>query len=181
MNTARQPLMFSERQAAFPPFRPECRASGVLMHVTSLPSPYGIGDVGPAAFAWVDRLRDAGQRWWQSLPLGPTGCGNSPYSCLSSFAGNGLLVSPDLLIGEGLLSPGDSEPGRRLPRSAVDFEAVIAFKHRLLDKSWSNFASDPHSALRAEFEQFCVEQAHWLDDHALFRAFNKGANATLTP
>ena len=170
MNTARQPVMFSERQLALPPLTPERRASGVLMHVTSLPSTYGIGDVGPAAFAWVDRLHDAGQGWWQSLPLGPTGCGNSPYSCLSSFAGNGLLASPDLLIEEGLLSPGDCEAGRRLPRSAVDFEAVIAFKHRLLDQSWSNFASDSHSALRLEFEQFCAEQAHWLDDHALFRA-----------
>ena len=94
-----------EHQVALPPFRPECRTSGVLMHVTSLPSPYGIGDVGPAAFAWVDRLHDAGQGWWQALPLGPTGCGNSPYSCLSSFAGNTLLVSPDLLIEDGLLSP----------------------------------------------------------------------------
>ena len=111
------------------------------MHVTSLPSPYGIGDVGPAAFAWVDRLHDAGQRWWQALPLGPTGCGNSPYSCLSSFAGNALLVSPDLLIEDGLLSPSDCEEGRRLPKSAVDFDAVIAFKHRLLDQAWSNFAS----------------------------------------
>src|ERR1700687_2350423 len=92
-----------------PPFPPEYRASGLLLHVTSLPSPYGIGDLGPAAFAWVDRLHDAGQRWWQALPLGPTGCVNSPYSCLSSFAGNTLLVSPDLLIEDGLLSPTDCE------------------------------------------------------------------------
>src|SRR5215470_603138 len=95
-----------------PPFDPEHRASGVLLHVTSLPSPYGIGDVGPVAFAWVDRLHELGQSWWQALPLGPTGLGNSPYQCLSSFAGNGLLVSPDLLIEEGLLSPGDCEEGR---------------------------------------------------------------------
>lgn len=72
MNTAREPVMFSERQLALPPFTPERRASRVLIHVTSLPSPYGIGDVGPAAFAWVDRLHDAGQGWWQSLPLGPS-------------------------------------------------------------------------------------------------------------
>jgi 4-alpha-glucanotransferase len=153
-----------------PPFSPEDRSSGVLMHVTSLPSPYGIGDVGPAAFEWVDRLHDAGQRWWQALPLGPTGCANSPYSCLSSFAGNALLVSPDLLIEDGLLSPTDCEAGRRLPKSAVDFDAVIAFKHRLLVQAWSNFNSAPRSDLRAEFEQFCLEQAHWLDDYALFRA-----------
>ena len=140
------------------------------MHVTSLPSPYGIGDVGPAAFAWVDRLHDAGQRWWQALPLGPTGCGNSPYSCLSSFAGNALLVSPDLLIEDGLLSPTDCESGRRLPKSAVDFDAVIAFKHRLLDQAWRNFDSSARPELRADFERFCSEEAHWLDDYALFRA-----------
>ena len=76
------------------PFPPEYRASGVLLHVTSLPSRYGIGDLGPSARAWIDRLADAGQSWWQSLPLGPAGYGNSPYQPLSSFAGNELLVSP---------------------------------------------------------------------------------------
>jgi 4-alpha-glucanotransferase len=169
----------AEHQAALPPFTSERRSSGVLLHVTSLPSPYGIGDVGPAAFAWVDRLHDAGQGWWQSLPLGPTGCGNSPYSCLSSFAGNGLLVSPDLLIEDGLLRPDDCEDGRRLPKSAVDFDAVIAFKHRLLDQCWSNFARAPRHPLRDEFERFSFEQAHWLDEHALFRALKarlKGAH-----
>src|SRR5208283_4922859 len=139
----------SEHQAALPPFRPDYRSSGVLMHVTSLPSPYGIGDLGPAAFEWVDRLHDAGQGWWQALPLGPTGCGNSPYSCLSSFAGNSLLVSPDLLIEDGLLSPTDCKPGRYLPKSAVDFDTIIAFKHRLLDQAWRNFDSSAHQALQA--------------------------------
>jgi 4-alpha-glucanotransferase len=75
---------------SFSPFPSGYRASGVLLHVTSLPSPYGIGDAGPAARAWIDRLHEAGQTWWQSLPLGPTGYGNSPYQALSSFAGNGL-------------------------------------------------------------------------------------------
>ena len=160
----------SEYQAAFPPFRPGCRSSGVLMHVTSLPSPYGIGDVGPAAFKWVDRLHDAGQSWWQALPLGPTGCGNSPYSCLSSFAGNALLVSPDLVTEDGLLSPTDCVSGRRPPESAVDFDAVIHFKHHLLDLAWRNFKSSARPELRADFERFNSEQAHWLDDYALFRA-----------
>src|SRR3989449_4019634 len=91
------------RLSSVVPFPPGYRASGVLLRVTSLPSPYGIGDLGPAAFAWVDRLHDAGQSWWQALPLGPTGYGNSPYQCLSSFAGNGLLISPELLIEDGLL------------------------------------------------------------------------------
>jgi len=142
----------------------------VLMHVTSLPSPYGIGDVGPAAFAWVDRLHDAGQRWWQSLPLGPIGRGNSPYSCLSSFAGNPLLVSPDLLIEDGLLDASDCDAARDLPRSVVDFDAVIVFKHRLLDQTWLKFDSKPSLQLLDDFERFCSEEAHWLDDYALFRA-----------
>jgi len=78
-----------------PLFPPAYRASGVLLHVTSLPTPYGIGDLGPAAVAWIDRLHETGQTWWQALPLGPTGFGDSPYQSLSSFAGNPLLISPD--------------------------------------------------------------------------------------
>lgn len=152
------------------PFPPGDRTSGVLMHVTSLPSPYGIGDLGPAAFDWVDRLHDAGQSWWQALPLGPAGGGNSPYSSPSSFAGNTLLISPDLLVEDGLLKPTDCDAGPRLPKSAVDYDAVIAFKHRLLDTAWRHFNSFAGADLRAEFEQYCFEQAHWLDDYALFRA-----------
>jgi 4-alpha-glucanotransferase len=163
-------MISSEHQPAFPPFRSDQRSSGVLLHVTSLPSPYGIGDVGPAAFEWVDRLHDAGQSWWQALPLGPAGLGNSPYSCLSSFAGNSLLVSPDLLIEDGLLRRSECAQGRNLSRSAVDFEAVIAFKHRLLDQAWRNFDPATHRALWTEFERFCAVEAHWLDDYALFRA-----------
>src|SRR5580692_6794101 len=94
-----------------PPFPPAYRASGLLLHVTSLPSPYGIGDVGPAALAWVDRLQQAGQSWWQALPMGPTGYANSPYQPLSSFAGNGLLISPDWLIEDSLLLASDCAAG----------------------------------------------------------------------
>jgi 4-alpha-glucanotransferase len=121
----------------------------------------------------VDRLHDAGQRWWQALPLGPTGCCNSPYSGLSSFAGNSLLVSPDLLIEDGLLGLGDCEAGRLFPKSAVDFDAVIAFKHRLLDEAWRNFESSARPELRTDFDRFCWEEAHWLDDYALFRALKE--------
>ncbi|HVS00967.1 MAG TPA: 4-alpha-glucanotransferase, partial [Thermoanaerobaculia bacterium] len=109
------------------PFPAGYRASGVLLHVTSLPSPYGIGDVGPPAMAWVDRLHEAGQGWWQGLPLGPTGYGNSPYQALSSFAGNGLLVSPDWLVEEGLLRSGDCET-HPFPAAVVDYSAVLSFK-----------------------------------------------------
>ncbi len=114
----------SEHQSTLPPFRPGQCSSGVLLHMASRPSPYGIGDVGPAAFAWVDQLHDAGQRWWQALPLGPSGLGNSPYSCLSSFAGNSLLISPDLLNEDGLLRPSDGDAGRCLPKGTMDFDAV---------------------------------------------------------
>jgi 4-alpha-glucanotransferase len=106
-----------------PPFPPEYRASGVLLHVTSLPSRYGIGDVGPAAMKWIDLLQESGQSWWQSLPLGPTGYGNSPYQSLSSFAGNALLVSPDWLIEDGLLSTTDCV-SPQASAAAVDFDAV---------------------------------------------------------
>src|ERR1700756_2347367 len=98
-----------DQRVSLLPFPQGYRASGVLMHVTSLPSPYGIGDLGQGAADWVDRLHEAGQSWWQALPLGPTGYGNSPYQSLSSFAGNGLLISPDLLMDDGLLSASDCE------------------------------------------------------------------------
>jgi 4-alpha-glucanotransferase len=96
-------------RVSIPPFPPEYRGSGVLLHVASLPSPYGIGDVGPAALARIDRLHEAEQSWWQALPLGPTVYGNSPYQSLSSFAGNELLTGPDGLIEDGLLRVRDCE------------------------------------------------------------------------
>src|SRR5271169_3227199 len=154
--------------ASDPPFPPEYRASGLLLHVTSLPSPYGIGDLGSAAFSWVDRLHNAGQRWWQSLPLGPTGYGNSPYQSLSSFAGNALLVSPGCLISDGLLHAGDCE--RRFSADVVDYDSVMPFKRRLLETAWTNFRAGERKHLRPAYEEFCTQQAHWLDDYALFRA-----------
>jgi 4-alpha-glucanotransferase len=163
-------MIHAYSKAGFPPFGPECRTSGVLLHVTSLPAPYGIGDVGPAAFSWVDQLRDAGQTWWQALPLGPTGYGNSPYQGLSSFAGNALLASPDLLIEEGLLTSRDCQEGRTFSKDAVNFNVVTPFKHRLLEQAWSNFSASPHPDLQSDFDRFCSEEAHWLDDYALFRA-----------
>jgi 4-alpha-glucanotransferase len=164
----------ASRPVGLIPFGPQYRASGVLLHITSLPSPYGIGDVGPAAFAMVDRLQAAGQGWWQALPLGPTGYGNSPYQSLSSFAGNGLLISPDCLIDEGLLQASDCDEGRSFPKNAVDYDVVIPFKHRLFEKAWITFSAMPRSALRLDYDQFCIEQAHWLDDYALFRALKAG-------
>jgi 4-alpha-glucanotransferase len=152
-----------------PPLPGGYRASGLLLHVASLPSPYGIGDVGPAARAWIDRLHEAGQSWWQALPLGPTGYGNSPYQSLSSFAGNELLLSPDGLIEDGLLRAGDCK-GDSFSASAIDYDAVIAFKHRLLETAWNNFTAGARPDLRAAFDQFRHDQMQWLEDYALFRA-----------
>ena len=153
---------------SLPPFQPGYRASGIVLHLTSLPSRHGIGDVGPAAVAWVDRLQAAGQHWWQALPVGPTGYGDSPYQCLSSFAGNGLLISPDWLIEDGLLRASDCD-GYTFPATAVEYGAVIAFKHGLLERAWTAFRAAPPN-LHLAFAQYCHERAHWLDDYALFRA-----------
>jgi 4-alpha-glucanotransferase len=160
---------------SFPPFPPDYRASGVLLHVASLPSPYGIGDVGPAALAWVDRLHEAGQSWWQALPLGPTGYGNSPYQSLSSFAGNELLISPDGLIEDGLLRASDCK-GNAFSASTIDYGAVIPFKRRLLETAWSNFCGRKHPEIQAAYQQFCDTHRHWLQDYALFRALKARHN-----
>src|SRR5437764_1129106 len=96
------------------------RSSGILLHPTSLPGPYGVGDLGPSAYAWVDALVHAKQRWWQILPLGPTGFGDSPYQAFSAFAGNPNLVSPQYLIEAGLLDARDL-PGSTFPLDRVDY------------------------------------------------------------
>jgi len=152
-----------------PLFPPGYRAAGLLLHVTSLPSPYGIGDLGPSAMAWIDRLHETGQTWWQALPLGPTGFGDSPYQSLSSFAGNPLLISPEWLIEDEVVKPGEVSAGT-FPAATVDFEAVKRFKQALLARAWQSFDAGVRSDLRPAFERFSEEQAHWLDDYALFRA-----------
>jgi len=151
------------------------RQSGILLHLTSLPTRYGIGDMGPAAFEWVDRLRDAGQAWWQVLPLGATGYGDSPYQPLSCFAGNWLLVSPDALVGDGLICARDCE-GRSFPADAVDFNAVTTFKKGLIGTAWNHFRCGARSDLREAYAKFRIAQARWLDDYALFRALKTRYN-----
>jgi len=151
-----------------PPFPSEYHSSGILLHVTSLPSPYGIGDLGQSAFSWVDQLHGAGQGWWQALPLGPTGYGNSPYQSLSSFAGNGPLISPQGLISDGLLNASDS--ASRFPSDLVDYDSVIPFKEKLLEKAWTNFEAGERKDLRPAYQEFCATQESWLEDYALFRA-----------
>src|SRR5262249_11302752 len=126
-------------------------------------------DLGSSARAWIDRLHEAGQTWWQALPLGPTGYANSPYQSLSSFAGNWLLISPDDLISDGLLRASDIA-GHSFSGTAVDYDAVIDFKPLLLERVWTNFNVGASRDLKLAFDQFWDEQAHWLDDYALFRA-----------
>jgi 4-alpha-glucanotransferase len=155
-----------------PPFSDDYRASGILLHVTSLPSPYGIGDLGPVAARWLRRLAQAGQSCWQVLPLGPTGYGNSPYQPLSSFAANTLLISPDWLVEDGLLQSSETahEP---FAAGQLDYDAVIPFKAGLVVKAWEKFRQGAGSDLAPAFEQFRQDQDHWLADYALFDALKE--------
>jgi 4-alpha-glucanotransferase len=145
------------------------RSSGLLLHPTSLPGPFGIGDLGAVAFQFIDMLAAAGQRLWQVLPLGPTGYGDSPYQCFSAFAGNPLLISLDLLVEQGLL--GRDVRGRAVfADGPVDFHAVIAHREALWPQALERFDAAAPAAVRDRFERFCHVQANWLDDFALFMA-----------
>jgi 4-alpha-glucanotransferase len=146
------------------------RASGILLHPTSLPGPYGIGDIGPQAHYWVNFLAQAGCSLWQVLPLGPTGYGDSPYQCFSAFAGNPYLVSPEALMEEGLLVEEDLENIPDFPDGGVDFGQVIVWKLALLERAYERFKYLGDSDLDEQFRRFQAEQASWLDDFALFMA-----------
>ena len=115
------------------------RSSGVLLHPTSLPGRFGVGDLGAEAYRFVDWLAAAGQRFWQIMPLGPTGYGDSPYSSLSAFAGNTSLVSPEELVKDGLLSESDLSGAEDFPAGRVDYGKVIEYKRGLLEKAFGNF------------------------------------------
>ena len=148
------------------------RASGVLLHPTSLPGPYGIGDIGPSAFQFVDWLADSGCKLWQILPLGPTGYGDSPYQCFSAFAGNPYLISPDFLLRDELLHPDDLVEIPNFPADKVDFGQIIPWKLNLLERAFIRFKSAP-LAVRHEFDRFCAENVSWLPDYALFMALKE--------
>src|SRR2546425_7223025 len=129
------------------------RSSGVLLHPTSLPGPYGIGDLGPRAHAWVDFLAEAGCGLWQVLPLGPTGFDNSPYQSFSSFAGNPYLLSPESLLAEGLLREADLEPAA-FPSDRVDFGTLIPWKLKVLGAAYRRVCASPPPGVRGELGQF---------------------------
>ena len=147
------------------------RASGVLLHPTSLPGPHGCGDLGPQARAFARSLSEAGQRFWQMLPVNPPGYGNSPYSARSAFAGNPLLISLDRLVDEGLLQPEALRDPPAFPRGKVDFAATRAWRERHLASAFAAFSR--RAADRARYDDFCAGNAPWLDDFALYSAIKQ--------
>jgi 4-alpha-glucanotransferase len=149
------------------------RRSGILMHPTSLPGRFGIGDLGDAAYEFVDYLAAAGQSYWQVLPLSPTGYGDSPYQGLSASAGNPMLISPEKLLQLGHLSKSDLDGMPSFPDDRVDFGPVIDHKMALLDRAYANFQSHAPAEQRAAFARFCGEQAFWLNDVAQFLALKE--------
>ena len=146
------------------------RSSGVLMHPTSLPGPFGIGELGPEAFAFVDFLKSAGQKLWQVLPLNPTGYGDSPFQCFSASAGNPLLISVEKLQASGVLEAGDLRGLPKWKEGEVEFGSLIRWKMPLLKKAAECFLKSASGQDRRAFEQFCRDNAAWLDDFALFMA-----------
>jgi 4-alpha-glucanotransferase len=149
------------------------RASGILLHPTSLPGRSGIGDLGDEAYRFADLLADMHQRLWQVLPLGPTGYGNSPYQCLSVFAGNPLLISPEKLVADGFLEPSHLDSAPASSDDRVDYDAVIRFKLPLLSASYELFVAQASRAQQEQFEAFCAQNASWLDDYALYMALKE--------
>jgi 4-alpha-glucanotransferase len=140
------------------------RSSGILLHPTSLPGPFGIGDLGPQAHRFAAQLKEAGQKIWQILPIGPPGKGNSPYQCLSSYAGNPLLISPEMLVEQGYLSVRDIANPPHFPESCVHFDEVQQYKTALLRKAFAGFSETP------EYNAFEQREGRWLDPFSRFMA-----------
>jgi 4-alpha-glucanotransferase len=158
------------------------RCSGVLLHPTCLPSRFGIGDFGDAAYQFAEQLIGAGQTVWQMLPLGPTGYGDSPYQLFSAFAGNPLFISVERLVRDGVLESRDIESAPEFPLDTVEYDRVNDWKLPLLAKAYRSFHDNASNADKRAFGNFCRDQAFWLDDHALFIALKNaiGANQSWT-
>src|SRR5271154_1850754 len=148
------------------------RAAGILLHPTSLPSRGGIGDLGPAAYSFVDSLASARQGLWQVLPLGPLGYGNSPYSSISAFAGNPLLISLERLADHGWIDQAKISSSFAIgsDSGAVEYDHVFPVKMPLLFEAGRNFVASASDGARQRFERFCSENSWWLDDFVLFDA-----------
>jgi len=151
------------------------RRSGVLLHITSLPSVHGIGNLGPEAYRFADFMYRSGLTYWQILPLNPVdqGSGFSPYSGLSAFAGNPLLISPEMLVKDRLLQKEEMKATTRFSENKVDFAKVVPTIRTWLDQAFSRFSRSRSKRLRQAFEQFCMYEADWLDDFADFTAFRQ--------
>ena len=146
------------------------RSSGILLHITSLPGPYGIGTMGKDAFEFVDFLVASGQKIWQILPLGHTGYGDSPYQCFSAFAGNPLLIDLDKLVKEELLLQNELPHDQSFHESGVDFGKVFNYKYPLLRKAYERFKANNHMVRQIQFENFSRKTEFWLEDYAFFMA-----------
>lgn len=154
------------------------RIAGLLMHPTSLPGAFGIGDLGPQSYAFVDFLKLSGQHIWQTLPLGPTGTNNCPYQCFSSFAGQPLLISPELLVEDGLLKDDDLTNVPAFPTDTVDYKAVTEYKTGLFHKAFDTFCTlEKENELVSLFDTFC-EETEWLNDYAMFMAIKTAKGGT---
>jgi 4-alpha-glucanotransferase len=149
------------------------RASGVLLHPTSLPSRFGIGDLGENAYRFVDFLANSNQQIWQILPIGPTGYGNSPYLSYSALAGNPLLISPAILQQQDLLTWEDLQHLPDFPLDRVDFGGVINIKMPLLRKASDRFKAIASTKVKEAFQRFCNRQNDWLSDYALFMSLKE--------
>lgn len=152
------------------------RSSGILLHPTSLPSPFGVGDIGPVAYQFVNFLKQSAQKLWQVLPLGPTGFGNSPYLSYSAFAGNPLLISLELLKEDELLTDEDLANPPHFPDHIVNFDAVKAFKEKLFHQACITFKTNATEEQEEEFNRFCSRSNYWLDDYAIFMSLKEAFN-----
>ncbi len=154
------------------------RSSGIIMHITSLPSAYGIGDLGPAAYEFADFLANSSFRFWQVLPLNSTddGSGYSPYSALSAFAGNTLMISPEMLVKDNLLNSKDLIHPVPFNSNKVDFDTIHQFKEPLFEKAFQYFKKNSPDSINKLFLKFLGENSDWLDDYALYTAIRAGFN-----
>lgn len=146
------------------------RSAGILLHPTSLPSKFGIGDLGPDAYRFIDFLSETKQKLWQILPLGPTSFGDSPYQCLSAFAGNPLLISFEKLVNDGIASEDILRDLPEFPEDKVLYGDVIEYKFEVLEKVFEHFKQTQNQKIKDAFDQFCRDEKNWLDDYALFSA-----------